>query len=197
MAAVVVVLLTSVAVGLGAGPAGACSCIETSDEQSLERADVAFSGTVTGRAAPARPDHSTAPAVWTFEVDRVFKGEATSTQGVVSVVSGASCGLELPRHGDVLVFTRSEPQVPEAGLDGATLYAGLCDGSRALSEGLIPASFGDGRGPAPGESGVVDPGTTTSDLSTRAAVAGAGLCTVGVVLLLRRTRSRRPPPSSA
>jgi len=58
-----------------------------------------------------------------FAVDRVLKGAVSADASVRSVVSGASCGLEGMREGEIYtVFARTQ--------DGA-LHSGLCSGTRA------------------------------------------------------------------
>ena len=191
---VVTVLMLSAVADVAAAPsAHACSCVGFTDEQAFDRADVVFVGQVAGRSAPAVPKTSADPAVWTFAVERVYKGSAAEHQGVVSAVSGASCGLEVQRGRTFVVFAQRNPQSREPGFDEATLYANLCGGTRAAADRPIPAAFPQPRAPAAGESGVVDVGITATDL--RWAVAGAVLVVaIGATLLavtLRRRRLKR------
>lgn len=91
-------------------------------------------------APPQRAVMSSAdPATWTFEVSEVYKGEAARTQEVVSEVSGASCGLEIPHRGEFLVFAELEhPMDSPTGqyVGDGQLYAGLCGGTRSTGDGL-------------------------------------------------------------
>ena len=162
-------------------PAGACSCTGLDDQQALAQADVAVVGEVVARDEPAAPGSSLDPALWTFRVRTVFKGEVATRQGVASAMSGASCGLELPTDGSpVLVFARREPHPMEVELDGATLYGGLCEGSRALAGEPVDPAFGPGRAPAEGSSGIV---SADGDALRRAVAAVvAGMAVVGVAV---------------
>ena len=169
-------------------PVGACSCTGLDDRQALAQADVAFVGEVVARDEPTAPGSSLDPAVWTFRVRTVFKGEAAALQGVASAMSGASCGLELPTDGSaVLVFARREPHPMEVDLDGATLYGGLCEGSRALAGAPLDPSLGAGRAPAEGSSGVVSADGDALRRTVATAVAAMALvgASVGQVLVRR------------
>jgi hypothetical protein len=73
-------------------------------------------------------------------VDRVYKGQATSTQVVTTHSSGASCGLEISGPGPFLVFADQEQ---------SGLTANLCGGTRA---GAAPAVWA--RAGSPGRSDV-------------------------------------------
>ena len=99
----------------------------------------------TTRAAPGESFSSIDPARWTFTVSRVFKGDVTATQVVVSEVSGASCGLEIPRRGEFLVFAETAPArlSPEPG--AGELYAGLCGGTWVATDGALDPALGPGR----------------------------------------------------
>jgi hypothetical protein len=182
-----------------APPAHACSCVGFTDEQAFTRADVVFVGRVVGYSAPAIPRSSIDPALWTFRVDRVYKGAAAARQGVVSALSGASCGLEIPRRGTFVVFARREPDLPERRVEGTTLYAGLCDGTRPVAERPVPVAFGAARPPIAGERGIVDVGITRNDL--RWVVVAVGLvvvlAAVVVTTIVRRRRRRRAGPVGA
>jgi hypothetical protein len=151
-----VALLPSLLVTVGtfdASPAGACQCVGFTDRQAYDRADVVFVGGVVGYESP-RPavggtSSSVDPATWRFDVERVYKGAATATQEVVSEVSSASCGLSIPRSGEVLVFADSagssglSPK-PSAG----QYYAGLCGGTRVIGAAGVPREFGSGYRPS-------------------------------------------------
>lgn len=132
------VVVTSVIGGLlvvagpGAQPAAACSCGATSDADKFEQSDAVFVGEVVGyEPPPADATSSTAPATWVFAVSEVYKGEVAASQEVVSEVSGASCGLEIPREGDFLVFATEDGFQMSVGND--QYYAGLCGGTRSAS----------------------------------------------------------------
>lgn len=128
---------------VGVGPAHACSCLGASDAAHFKTAQAVFTGSLIGREAPnegARIQSSADPVFYTFAVDRVYKGKITDPQRVESVVSGASCGLELRGNGPFVVFTSERPYV-------TVPDANLCGGTRALeADEKLP--FGQGRAPS-------------------------------------------------
>jgi hypothetical protein len=146
--AVAAVLAIGAVLVLSAVPAAACSCAPIDDEGAFDAADVVFVGELIDYEPPPRAEvmSSADPATWTFGVGEVFKGEAMAVQDVLSAVSGATCGLELPReHATVLVFANH----PAGGADGGNgdLEASLCGGTRL---GDAPAAFAEvGRPPKP------------------------------------------------
>jgi hypothetical protein len=197
------VLVITLVTAWDAPPAAACSCMSVSDEVALEQADAAFTGEVLSAPTPpvSTPWSSTDPGVWTFAVDRVYKGTVAPQQEVVSAISGASCGLELPTQGPVLVFTRTAPQAFEEAVEGATLYADLCGGSRSLHERPVPATFAATSPTEPN----ADPGATPPvDGNAAGAVddreidrlaiplLAVGVGAIVAVLWTARRRSRRP-----
>lgn len=183
-----------------ARPAGACSCVGFSDADAFARADAVFVGTVVGYEPPAQPGSSADPALWTFEVRQVYKGEVTRTQQVVSEVSGASCGLEIPRSGEFLVFADTRTSGPSPVPAAGQFYAGLCGGTRALSKGVLEPGLASPHAPVP-VSGVVpgaqartEHGSSSRDLRViwvvgATVVASLGL---GLVLLVLRRRPGAP-----
>jgi hypothetical protein len=191
--AVLLMLATSVVADVGAAqPAHACSCVAFTDDQAFGRADVVFEGRVVRHSAPV-VGSSNGPALWTFAVDRVYKGTAGSRQGVVSARMSPSCGLDPPRDTALIVFARRRPQPFEPRVAGTTLYANLCSGTRPLGDRAVPASFGRSRAPLPGERGVVDIGVTDGDLRrVRVAVVGLVALVGGAIgVRARRTRTAR------
>ncbi len=92
-------------VGPSASPAHACSCSAGSDDQHFEGAEAVFRGQLVSYTPPPPPVmSSTDPAIWTFAVSEVYKGDVAPTQPVISSVDGASCGLEIPHQGEFFVF---------------------------------------------------------------------------------------------
>lgn len=179
-ATLTLLLLAVVVVVVPASPASACSCAypqEGADDLFYDRADVVFSGVLVERREPgfSLTRSSADPATFVFEVDTVFKGRASARQGLLSAMSGASCGLELPEGRPVLVFA-------ERDADG--LEAGLCGGSRVLEAGdSVPY---DGGGPP------LAGASYPSGTSTPAYLVGAGalFAVVGAVVIWSR-RGRR------
>jgi hypothetical protein len=170
--ALAAVLAVGAVVVLSATPAGACSCMAIDDEAALDGADVVFVGELIDYEPPPRAEVMTSadPATWTFGVDEVFKGEAMAVQDVRSAVSGATCGLELPReHATVLVFANHAAGGADGG-DGH-LEADLCGGTRLLD---APAAFAEaGRPPKPVAEPAADEQTIDST-SRLPLVLGAG-----------------------
>jgi hypothetical protein len=137
-ATAVLVAAIAVFVGPAAQPAHACSCAELwSDEEAFAWADAVFLGELVDYEPPPPRDvmSSTDPATWTFAVTEVYKGDVAATQEIVSSVSGASCGLEIPHTGDFYVFARTDNPMVEAG-DGQ-LVADLCGGTRSIGQGPL------------------------------------------------------------
>jgi hypothetical protein len=128
------------------GPASACSCVGQDLQQSRDQADVVFAGEVLRRDAPSRWASSAPKATYVVQVDQVYKGEAAAVQEVVTVVSGATCGLELPSSGPALLFA-SRSAVQSLGLrpGPGPLTATLCGGSQVGLQ--APPSFGPGAAP--------------------------------------------------
>jgi hypothetical protein len=113
----------------------ACSCVNRTDTQLAEDADVIF----TGRIAEDRIRGQSRTI--TFAVDRVYKGDAHTQQAVHTHASGASCGLEISGPGPFVVFAnRDDTRAPD-------LQANLCGGTR---EGAPPAHLGEGYAPLTG-----------------------------------------------
>jgi hypothetical protein len=196
---------------LETGPAFACSCAEVGDRAAFERSDAVFVGQVVGYRPPDLRDgvyRSTDAALWTFAVSQVYKGDVPASQAVVSEVSGASCGLEIPKRGEFLVFAsrRGSNRGPTPG-DGQ-LYAGLCGGTRSTSRRALPTDLG---GPPTPPTPAVVPPARVAPSSARAPTEGAGqsggiavVWPVGSVLLvsilvalgMRAARRRRTRPTA-
>ena len=119
---------------LSAVPAAACSCAPVDDEGAFDGAVDVVVGELIDYEPPPRAEvmSSADPATWTFGVGEVFKGEAMAVQDVRSAVSGASCGIELPReHATVLVFA-NHPAGQADGGDGH-LALGVRDGDELMA----------------------------------------------------------------
>jgi hypothetical protein len=195
----VVLLVVALVSAWDTAPVAACSCSQVSDQEAMAQSDAVFVGVV--ERAPTIPTtgtwSSTDPGVWRFAVESVHKGTVAPDQEVVSALSGASCGLELPEQGRVVVFARTEPRAEalEQAVAGATLYADLCGGSRALA-GPPPAELGVpyepvvDAGPAIG----LEPVSATRHQSQAMGPiligvgAGAALVAVAIALVVSRRR---------
>jgi hypothetical protein len=126
--------------GPAAGPAHACSCMAATDDAYFAGADAVFRGQFAGYRPPPEPvTFSGAPAIWTFAVSEVYKGDVAPSQEIVSAFSGATCGLELPHQGEFFVFATRR------GFDGQTdgrLHANLCGGTRSTAAGPLALDTG-------------------------------------------------------
>lgn len=121
-------------------PASACSCVGLSDAEALAHADTVFTGEVVGYQAPST-SRSDELALWTFKAREVYKGEVGRIQEVSSEYLGASCGLEIPKTGEFLVFGSTQSLGPRPILGAVQLYAGLCGGTRSVGEGALQAGL--------------------------------------------------------
>ncbi|RBY76618.1 hypothetical protein DQ239_13875 [Blastococcus sp. TF02-09] len=203
-----VLLLLSALLGalvvLGASPAQACECVTGTTAEFTERADAVFTGRLIAREEPSGVIiSSTDPALHVFAVDAVAKGAVSERQEVLSPVSGASCGLEIPGGGPVAVFaTRTaDPHLSPGSppLEDDQYYAYLCGGTAPLTPELESAL-----GPlqpvagAPAPAPAVEPravATTAPDSdgppsSLLVLGGGAVLLGAGALLVLRRRRAR-------
>jgi hypothetical protein len=149
-----IVLAVPLAVLTGVGPAGACSCAVGSDQQMFDSSDAVFTATLT-RVEDPDSGSSTAPRVYTFEVDDVLKGDVAPQQVVRSEQSGASCGLEIAGAGPFIVFAvAAVHESSDIELGTGELYAGLCGGTRAISAGG-PLDAAVAASPRPPDAGLV------------------------------------------
>lgn len=185
-------VLPLITAGLLLAPAPAayaCSCVSSDPATLAQRAQVVLSGEVLQRRADGPS------ATYVVAVRRVFKGAATPQEEVRSQASSASCGLELPSLGPVLLYARTTTRY---GTDpvarGDQLVADLCGGSRPGSD--LPAGLGAGTPPAP----VAVLGAPAGARSTAGGpdwrpvliLAGAGLAgPLAVALVLARRHRRR------
>jgi hypothetical protein len=106
--------LTTLAALVAAAPAGACSCAAIPAEQRLADPDVkaAFAGvpTTSRDGKPAGEGGIGATRIYTFDVERVYKGNVGSTIEVEIATDGGTCGFA-PRTGEKigLALTGSPP----------------------------------------------------------------------------------------
>lgn len=153
-------------------PAHACSCAPMDLGRRLREADGAFVGTFV-----QRDEISDQLAIYSFDVERVFKGRFGPTAVVRTNAYGASCGIELlggPRDGFLL--GRASDGVWESD---------LC--SQVSPDELL--AFAPGERPDPGVE-PIDPGSAFSWW----AFALVGVFVVGGVLFVAmRTRRRTAP----
>ncbi len=116
----------------------ACSCVLSTTEEHVDRADVVVRGTIEDSTP-------TDPVTYTVSVAETYEGDATGTLEVLSTASGASCGLENVRLGASYVVFAED--------DGGRLWASLCGGTAPATPALlaeVEAATGPGAAtPAP------------------------------------------------
>jgi hypothetical protein len=134
-----------------------------------------------------------------FAVDTVFKGAAHERQGVVSPVSGATCGLELSGEGPFVVFATRSADL--GGMRFTSLaedqYAAFLCGGTAPSTPALEAELGaladvppgSSAAPLPGAAGTVPPGSGM--LVPGLVGVGAAALLAGTWVLVRRRRGAR------
>lgn len=145
--------------------AGACSCGPATDQEYLDFADVVFEAELLSYSFEEDPDgdgiiSSLDPAVWTFAVTGVYKGDVRQTQAVYSPNDGSSCGLEIPKEGTFFVFANwIGADNADPGYPIGELTSGLCSGTRLV--GIEPLALDPPIAPvAP----IADAPTTTTTL---------------------------------
>lgn len=170
--------------------ASACTCASLTDEEAFAHADVTFTGTLIETiVADGATYSSTDPERFVFDVAAVYQGDAHARQAIVTAREGASCGLEISGPGPFVVFARSESGGLTGGAVDGEYYASLCSGTRALASAELPASFGAGASPLPGES-PIGGGTGRASVGPVAVTAALVLVGAGGFLLGRRRRFR-------
>ncbi len=195
MRVMLLLALATVAVGafvLGSSErAAACSCVSFTDQEAFESADAVFTGTLVDIITPAGDTYSsTDPERFVFDVDEVFKGNVFARQSVVTARDGASCGLEISGSGPFMVFARNESDGITNGAADGELYSTLCSGTRALTGGELPASFGASASPAPGASAIGDSGPQGSIAQTAVVAGMLVLVGAGCAFIVHRRRQR-------
>lgn len=128
---------------LGANPAMACSCIQSTEQENYERADVVFKGTMDDARAT---NDQFGDRVFVFTPSTTYKGKATAPQKVSTAGNSAACGVDLTGSGPFLVFAYNDPG-RKSGLAkprDPDLRASLCGGTREVgAKEKLP--FGPGR----------------------------------------------------
>ena len=164
--AVLAIMITS------PSPAYGCSCIEPDLEQLFSGHEGAFVGTLIERPPLDEGFVNSADLVpYVFEVEAAYKGEVTNPMTVMSAVSGASCGLEMPEGASASVFVWSE---------GGEWHGGLCStmGPEALLDGPFQTvEFAEAEPPA---------GTSVA----RWALAGLGIAGAAAAGIAYQRRNR-------
>lgn len=135
----------------------ACTCLLMAPHEALAAADVVVEGVVVGVTPPER-----ASVTYSFSVEQVLKGDASSVLEIVTFQDSAACGLNMG------VGQRWRLNLES--WDGQ-LHTSLCSGSERLTE-VVPL-------PSPPAGGTPDPGWPLGGLFF---AFGSGL--MGVLALL-------------
>jgi putative component of toxin-antitoxin plasmid stabilization module len=105
----------------------ACDCADVSPDLKFRHADAVFMGKAIARKdlkAGAKLRSGIDPIAWTFDVERVFKGNVAKQQSVLSAAMGASCGIQFKVGDRYQVYAKRQ---------GNTLSTHLCSGTKPLS----------------------------------------------------------------
>ncbi len=182
------------AVGLtwGNAPcASACSCIVSTTQEKADRAELVGQGTVVGVERPADVVSSEDGTVYTIELDRIWKGDATTRIEVQSPTSSASCGLEGLTEGmEIVLFAGHGDSYGE---QTAGWHANVCGGTGPVDEQVtadLDEALGAPRTPAEGpESPQAErpDGASGGALAPLGLIAASGLL-AGVVAWFRQSR---------
>ena len=184
----------------------ACSCMPMSFTEAVDRAEVVFVGTVTGRASGQESELG--PAVdFTLAVSEVHKGEAPAEAVVRTADNSAACGFAFEPGETYLVMARSGPSGLETDLcAGTALTADVADDDLGSLGAPGAPSPGTGSTSGGGEGGG---GTAVDDLDSSARAwfiaggAALGALLTGLVLWSQRRQGasgpeiRRSPPGEA
>lgn len=106
--------------------AWACSCMQSTPEEQMERADIVFTGRVIDqkmKAAETQPFGGRTWVQWTFEVESDQKGAVSEQITVESASNSAACGINFQMGERYQVF---------ANQNNTALRASLCSGTRAV-----------------------------------------------------------------
>lgn len=108
--------------------AWACSCMRSTPEEQVERADVVFTGRVIDKkmkTVESTPLGGLNWVQWTFEVEADHKGSVSEQVTVESASNSAACGINFQMGKRYQVF---------ANQSNTALRASLCSGTRALTD---------------------------------------------------------------
>ena len=175
--------------------AQACSCAMADGAQYMNWADAAFFGQIVDKDRLLRGDaagptiqgkgptiQGPTGAVYTVEVEQVYKGQVHAQQAFVASANGAACGRTFPASGGVLIYGDRVPDRGDSqGRDEPVKYStNLCSGSYTTE--IAPTGLGEGHPPIGATPALASDLTIEQDdgSSTGALVALAG----GMVLLL-------------
>jgi len=165
----------------------ACSCAQAGAADHVERADVVVRGVVEDRREHrgGRVRSSGDPVTYRVSVTETYKGQTGASLDVLSVASGASCGLEGIRLGEeYVVFASRDARLGWGGTGDRNLWANLCGGTAPATPGLVAAVTAattvDAATPAvPTAAPAGRSGDAASSAAADASSPGRGLVAVG------------------
>jgi hypothetical protein len=114
----------------------ACSCMMSTPAEHYARADVVFSGTVDMVALPRSSDGN-GTSVFFIKINRLWKGSVGSEVTVTSPESSATCGINLEKGKEYVIFA----------MKGETnLTTTLCSGTALYSQSAETLAYLNNRG---------------------------------------------------
>ncbi|MER7133519.1 hypothetical protein [Streptosporangium saharense] len=146
---VTVLLLVAAAIVAIPGTACACSCAPLKPVEQVGNASVVFTGTVLASRPAKDSPVPTAPVVYTFRTDQVYKGQPQAEYHVTTNASSAACGYNFERGARYLVFASSRESGMIPTEPGLPLHTALCDGDARVRPGTGPLVAQDGFGEQP------------------------------------------------
>jgi hypothetical protein len=123
----------TLALGSRASTVLACSCVEQSLDQMLDRADYVFEGTVVG-IAPNDDDIHTTRAI--LLVDTVWKGPVFSEVAVLGGEHSATCAVVFQEGQTLIVYARDHDEI--------ALTTSICDGTGMVRRDEAVTEYGPG-----------------------------------------------------
>lgn len=129
-AAGVVTVTAALLTAVFTSPAGACSCLPSTEGERYQRATHVFSGQVLSQAVEAGDPSSPHDDKYRYAVavHREYKGDVPARVDVVTSTSGGLCGIGLRVGVEYLVFASGDSS------DGR-VETHLCSGTRLASAG--------------------------------------------------------------
>jgi hypothetical protein len=185
--------IVTILLAIASRPARACSCGELTDEEAFQGATAVFLGTVRSVSAAEVPTTRYGPLLEvTLDVARVWKGEVSRTQAVVTPNSGATCGVTFHAGRTYLVYVTR---------NASGFWASLCSGTRATDQAADELGLGPGSAPLEprGHAGSSPPGRASCQvggMGAPATLTGTPVFLLLAGLVLRLTSGRRFPAAT-
>ncbi|MDH2430705.1 hypothetical protein [Sphaerisporangium sp. TRM90804] len=127
------------------GTACACSCAMLPPAEQVKESTAVFTGTaVAALRMEGDPMGPEPPILYTFRVDRVYKGPVSAEVTVASSSISSACGYTFENGSRYLVYARAGGDVVGAPPDAdIALRTGLCHGNRNIRPGTGPLRVAD------------------------------------------------------